>query len=88
MALEITLIKNHVPAALLDRFHEAKAKKLKEVTVWGSGKPFREFMHVDDLADACIFLSKNYSSYEIINVGTGKEISIRDFAYKLKDSWI
>ena len=52
---------SHVPAALLDRFHEAKAKKLKEVTVWGSGKPFREFMHVDDLADACIFLSKNYS---------------------------
>tara|TARA_B100001027_G_C16220665_1_gene309653 strand:- start:32 stop:979 length:948 start_codon:yes stop_codon:yes gene_type:complete len=76
---------SHVPAALLDRFHEAKAKKLKEVTVWGSGKPFREFMHVDDLADACIFLSKNYSSYEIINVGTGKEISIRDFAYKFKE---
>ena len=76
---------SHVPAALLDRFHKAKAKKLKGVTVWGSGKPFREFMHVDDLADACIFLSKNYSSHQIINVGTGKEISIRDFAYKLKE---
>jgi len=76
---------SHVPAALLDRFHKAKAKKSKEVTVWGSGKPFREFMHVDDLADACIFLSKNYSSHQIINVGTGREISIRDFAYKLKE---
>ena len=76
---------SHVPAALLDRFHNAKVLNSKQVEVWGSGKPLREFMHVDDLADACIFLSKNYSSDEIINVGAGEEISIKDFAYKLKD---
>ena len=77
-------INSHVPAALLDRFHNAKILNSKEVKVWGSGNPFREFMHVDDLADACIFLSKKYSSNEIINIGTGKEISIRDFAKKIK----
>ena len=75
---------SHVPAALLRRFHFAKINNLKSVEVWGSGKPKREFMHVFDLAKACIFLLKNYSSISHINVGTSKEISILDFANLVK----
>ena len=74
----------HVIPSLIHKCYLAK-KNNEDFKVWGSGKPLREFMHVDDLADACIFLSKNYSSDEIINVGAGEEISIKDFAYKLKD---
>ena len=58
---------------------------LEKVEVWGSGKPLREFLYVEDLADACIFLAENYSSEEPINVGTGKEISIKDFAELIKN---
>ena len=76
---------SHVPAALLSRTHEAKVKRKNEVIVWGTGKPLREFMHVDDLADALIFISKNYSSLEPINVGTGQEISIKNFALLIKE---
>ena len=75
---------SHVPAALLRRFHFAKINNLKNVEVWGSGKPKREFMHVFDLAKACIFLLKNYSAISHINVGTSKEISILDFANLIK----
>ena len=71
---------SHVPAALLSRFHQAKLAGDSAVPVWGSGKPLREFMHVDDLADACVFLLKNYSGEEPVNVGTGLDISIGDFA--------
>ncbi len=77
-------IDSHVPAALLRRFHIAKINNYKNVEVWGSGKPKREFMHVNDLAKACIFLIQNYSSNKHINVGTGKEISILDFANLIK----
>jgi GDP-L-fucose synthase len=69
---------SHVLPALLRKFHEAKISKSSEVTVWGSGKPLREFMHCDDLADALMFLLKNYSGYEHINVGSGDEVSIRE----------
>lgn len=69
---------SHVLPALIRRFHEAKEAGLKEVTCWGTGKPFREFMYVDDLADACIFLMNNYSGNETVNVGTGMELSIKD----------
>ena len=69
---------SHVLPALLRKFHEAKISKSSEVTVWGSGKPLREFMHCDDLANALLFLLKNYSDYEHINVGSGDEVSIRE----------
>ena len=68
---------SHVLPALIRRFHEAKTGGLKEVVCWGSGTPLREFLYVDDLADACIFLMNHYSGNETVNVGTGKELSIR-----------
>ena len=74
---------SHVVPALLRKFHEAKAAGRPSVTVWGSGSPFREFLFVDDLADACLFLMERYAYPEIgefINIGTGKDIMIRDVA--------
>ena len=69
---------SHVLPALIRRFHEAKTGGLKEVVCWGSGTPLREFLYVDDLADACIFLMNHYSGNETVNVGTGNELSIRE----------
>lgn len=74
------LSSSHVMPALIRKMYEAKEAGASVVEVWGSGKPLREFMHVDDLADACIFLVKNYSDYEHVNVGSGLEISIGDLA--------
>lgn len=71
---------SHVPAALLGRFHEAKVSGAAVVTVWGTGTPRREFLCVDDLADACVFALKHYSGDEFLNVGTGEDISIAEFA--------
>lgn len=71
---------SHVVAALIRRFHEAKQAGLRNVAVWGTGTPRREFLYVDDLADACIHLMKNYSSPELINIGTGEDITIAEFA--------
>ena len=71
---------SHVVAALLRRFHEAKLSGASEVVVWGTGTPRREFLYVDDLADACIHLMKIYSSEELVNIGTGKDITIAEFA--------
>lgn len=68
---------SHVLPALIRRFHEAKEAGLSQVTCWGSGTPLREFLYVDDLADACIFLMNHYSGNETVNVGTGKELTIR-----------
>lgn len=76
---------SHVLPALLRKFHEAKVNNMDTVTIWGTGTPRREFLHVDDLADACIFLMNNYDSSEIINVGTGKDISILKLAQKIKE---
>jgi GDP-L-fucose synthase len=76
---------SHVFPALIRKFHEAKTLGLPEVEIWGTGTPMREFLHVDDLADALIFLSENYSSPEIINVGSGNDISIKDLALKIKN---
>ena len=73
-------VDSHVPAALLRRFHEAKETGLDEVAVWGTGQPRREFLHVDDLADACVFLLKHYSDESQVNVGTGEDITIAEFA--------
>lgn len=71
---------SHVPAALLRRFHEAKTNCHATVTVWGTGSPRREFLAVDDLADACVFLVKHYSDVQFLNVGTGEDITIAEFA--------
>jgi GDP-L-fucose synthase len=76
---------SHVPAALIRRFHEAKLAKLEKVVVWGTGRPRREFLAVDDLADACVFVMKHYSSDEFVNVGTGRDITIADFARLVAD---
>ncbi|MGE4529285.1 MAG: NAD-dependent epimerase/dehydratase family protein, partial [Rhodospirillaceae bacterium] len=73
-------LNSHVPAALLSRFHAAKEADAPEVTVWGTGAPLREFLHVDDMADACVFLMRRYSGEEIVNIGSGEEVSIAEFA--------
>ena len=86
---------SHVLPALLRKFHEAKISNCSDVMVWGSGKPLREFMHCDDLAGALLFLLKNYSDYEHINVGSGNEVSIRELVeiiakvvgYEAKITW-
>jgi GDP-L-fucose synthase len=74
---------SHVLPALLRKFGEAVASGSPEVTLWGTGKPLREFLHVDDLADACIFLMHRYSQAEPINVGCGQDLSIHDLAMKI-----
>lgn len=71
---------SHVVAALIRRFHEGKVADAPTVTVWGTGTPRREFLYVDDFADACVYLLKNYSGAQFINVGTGKDVSIAEFA--------
>ena len=71
---------SHVVAALIRRFHEARVSGTKDVAVWGTGTPRREFLYVDDLADACIHLMKTYSEEELVNIGTGEDITIADFA--------
>jgi GDP-L-fucose synthase len=71
---------SHVVAALIRRFHEAKVSGAKNIVVWGTGTPRREFLYVDDLADACIHLMKTYSSDELVNIGLGEDITIAEFA--------
>jgi GDP-L-fucose synthase len=71
---------SHVLPALIRRFHEAKLRGDPAVVVWGSGTPRREFLHVDDLADACLFLMQHYASAELINIGWGEDVSIRELA--------
>jgi len=70
----------HVPAALIRRFHEAKLSGFRSVTVWGTGTPRREFLAVDDLAEACVFVMKHSSGTDIFNVGTGQDMTISEFA--------
>jgi GDP-L-fucose synthase len=74
----------HVLPSLLLRFHEAKINNLPSVTVWGSGKPYREFLYSDDVADACVFLMKNYNERLFVNIGTGEDITIRELAGMIK----
>lgn len=71
---------SHVLPALLRKFHEAKEKGSEEVIVWGTGNPRREFLHVDDMADACLFLMENYDEPGLINIGVGKDLSIKELA--------
>jgi GDP-L-fucose synthase len=71
---------SHVMPALIRKFHEAKVANTPAVTVWGSGKPLREFLHVDDCADACLFLMQNYEGEGIVNIGVGEDITIARLA--------
>ena len=75
---------SHVLPALIRRFHEAKEQGAAEVVIWGTGKPLREFLYVDDLADACIYLMNTYSGNETVNLGTGKEVTIAELAELVK----
>jgi GDP-L-fucose synthase len=74
-----------VVAALIKRFHEAKLAHASSVTVWGTGTPRREFLHVDDFADACVFVLQNYSAAEPINIGCGEDIAIAEFAEQVAE---
>ena len=76
---------SHVLPALIRKFHEAKREEEKSVVLWGTGKPKREFMHVDDLSDACLFLMQNYDEPGHVNVGTGEDVSILGLANLIKD---
>ena len=71
---------SHVPAALIRRFHEARINGADEVVIWGTGRPKREFLAADDLGDACVFVMKHYTGDGFLNIGTGKEVSIGEFA--------
>lgn len=74
----------HVLPALIRKFHEAKTNGLHEVSIWGSGSPMREFLHADDMADACVYLMKNYNEPGLVNIGTGSDVTIKDLALLIK----
>jgi len=76
---------SHVLPGMISKIYSAKVMRKDSVTLWGSGSPMREFLYVDDLAEACVFLMNNYSSNDIINIGTGQEISIKRLAYLIKE---
>lgn len=76
---------SHVLPALIRKFHEAKKQGLEEVVMWGTGSPKREFLHVDDLADACYYLMQNYNEAGLVNIGTGEDIAIIDLAELVKE---
>ncbi|MEG2717800.1 MAG: GDP-L-fucose synthase [Eubacterium sp.] len=76
---------SHVLPALIRKFHEAKIDGKREVEVWGTGKPLREFLYVDDMADACVFLMENYDGEQHVNIGTGEEVSIGELAHIIKE---
>ena len=76
---------SHVLPAMIRKFHEAKVSGADHVELWGDGSPLREFLYVDDMADACVYLLENYSGEEHVNIGTGKEITIKDLAGLVKD---
>jgi GDP-L-fucose synthase len=79
------LASSHVLPALMRKFHDAKAAGVREVVIWGTGKPRREFLHADDLADACVFLMGNYDDARHLNIGTGEDLSIRELAEMVRD---
>jgi GDP-L-fucose synthase len=76
---------SHVLPALIGKFHAAKTVGDRQVTLWGTGEPFREFLHVDDLAEACLFLMENYDQPDLVNVGCGQDLRIRDLAALVRD---
>ena len=75
---------SHVMPAMIRKFHEAKVSNAPQVELWGTGTPLREFLYVDDMADACVFLLENYSGEQHVNIGTGKEVTIRELAETVK----
>jgi GDP-L-fucose synthase len=75
---------SHVLPALIRKFHDAKENKLQFVEMWGTGTPMREFLHSDDMADACVYLMKNYSGKKFVNIGTGTDLTIKDLALLIK----
>ncbi len=75
---------SHVLPALIRKFHDAKENKAPNVELWGTGTPMREFLHSDDMADACVYLMKNYSEQKIVNIGTGVDLTIKDLALLIK----
>lgn len=77
---------SHVLPALIRKFHEAKESNAEFVEVWGTGTPLREFLYSDDLADACVYLMNNYEGNEIVNIGVGEDLSIKELAEKVKDT--
>lgn len=76
---------SHVMPAMIRKFHEAKRKNLKTVELWGTGTPLREFLYVDDMADACVYLLEHYSGEQHVNIGTGNEVSIKELAETVKN---
>jgi GDP-L-fucose synthase len=76
---------SHVLPALIRKFHEAKTKGDHSVTLWGTGEPRREFLHADDLADACFYLMQHYNQPEFVNIGTGKDLAINDLAHLISN---
>ena len=76
---------SHVPAALIRRFHEAKLNNTPTEVVWGTGTPRREFLAVDDAADACVFVMKHYSDIGFLNIGTGEDVTIGEFAHLVSE---
>lgn len=76
---------SHVLPALIRRFHEAKEQGAPAVVIWGTGKPKREFLYADDLAEACVYLMENYDGRELVNVGTGEDLSIQELALLIKE---
>jgi GDP-L-fucose synthase len=77
-------LNSHVLPALIRRFHEAKIAAAPKVTIWGTGNPTREFLYSDDLADACVFLMEKHDGNDIVNIGSGKEVTIRELALTIK----
>ncbi len=77
---------SHVLPAMIRKFHEAKVNNAPHVELWGTGSPLREFLYVDDMADACVFLLENYSGEEHVNIGTGKELTIKELAGLVKEA--
>lgn len=78
------LVNSHVLPAMIRKFHEAKEKDASEMTLWGTGSPMREFLHADDLAEACLFLMENYNESELVNIGTGEDVTIENLAVLVK----
>jgi GDP-L-fucose synthase len=76
---------SHVLPAMIRKFHDAKVEGRREVVIWGTGSPRREFLHVDDLADACVFLMRNYDEAEHVNVGTGEDLTVRELAELVRE---
>jgi GDP-L-fucose synthase len=75
---------SHVLPALIRKFHEAKQNNLPSVDMWGTGSPLREFLHADDMADACVYLMQNYNGLQHVNIGTGSDIAIKELAILIK----